>query len=142
MVSKGGNPIHNIQAQINEHYNVGENVAIIFQLDKPITPTQLAAVEKEVVSRGVKLTSPVQFGSTSDWDNALYMQFKRPASKGVAALPIMLVVAAIGVIVGGIAAWKFTSEATKEGNLTKTLLIGGGVAIVVAGIYFYSKRKK
>ena len=125
-----------LQRSIEEHSNPGQKVEVILALPRDLTAEELTFVQQELQSQGVNLTAPVQIGATPEWENALRVEFRRPALKGYSLLPLIPIIGILGALgIGSFLAFKTGSVIESFGrNLVPLALITVGGLVLAAWV--------
>jgi len=129
-----GNRLDTLDIQLREHFNAGDRVEMFLGIDKDVSDSELSTIQQYLTDKGVQLTSPLEFGSVDQWNNAIRMTFTRPSYEGVG-----FVFSAMGLVAATVLGWKITDDIANvmKENFAKIVIIG---AIAGVSIYYISRK--
>ena len=128
-----------LHSALQEFLGPGQRGELILGVPNPMGGDQLATLQAYLQSKGFMAT--VDFGSTSDWSNAVRINFKRPSRSEYAFLPLALppaalIIAALGVVgVTGILGFKLGNVLDSlSRNLVPIAVIAAGAMVLIATV--------
>ncbi len=120
---------------IIEHFDVGKKLALDLEVDRALSPDELAYVYESLITQGAEVHSVDNL--ISPYANTVRVIFTRPSIQGygfVGTLAIVGVIALMAAIGTGIFAWRITDIIQQ--NFLPLLLLGGGLA----GLLIWTNR--
>jgi len=119
-------------ARLEERFDEGDEGLLELQLDRRLSPNEVAYLERELDGKAFHILSPL----TQDDDGVLSIQFQ----VGIIFLP--LIVLALGALPIGLLAWKLSNVSAEQWMRTlKGIIIPLGAVVVGGGFMIFGGGK-